>query len=208
MAEDWGHELMRCHRRLFVINADEPIRSFGYPLCGRGWHDIQERLCRRIETALREGETFEFVRIRSKLGILRIDWESEASEETEDAIGHAVNLAVARSACTCEICGREGRLYSNRGWLETRCPEDAAGEPVPSRFGQGVENVRRLRRWRGHANVFFANYDREADTLTEVPPALAEAGRLTWPDSAARTAVRRASSPTTRSSMLARAAAR
>jgi hypothetical protein len=42
-------------------------------------------------------------------------------------------LAVARSACTCEICGAEGRLYSRRGWLATRCAEHAAGDPVPVR---------------------------------------------------------------------------
>ncbi|MGY4330225.1 hypothetical protein ACVWWG_004642 [Bradyrhizobium sp. LB7.2] len=47
---------------------------------------------------------------------------------------------------------------------------DAAGEPVPPRFGAGFENVRRLRRWRGHADMYFASYDRDTDTLTEVPP--------------------------------------
>lgn len=169
MARDWAHALMLRHRRLFVIAADEPIRSFGYPLCGRGWQDILERLCRRIEIALREGEAFEFVRIKQQLGILRVDWEAEASEETEAEIGHAVNLAAARSACTCEICGREGRLHNNKGWLETRCAEDAGGDPVPPRFGAGCGNVRRLRRWRGHADIYFAIYDREMDTLTEVP---------------------------------------
>jgi len=168
--EDWGVDLMRRRRRLFTINAGEPIRSFGYPFCGRGWQDIIERLCGRVKGALRDGETFEFVQIKQKMGILRAVWDGDASEDTETEIGHAVNLAVARSACTCEICGGEGRLYNNRGWRETRCPEDAAGEPVPSRYGRGFENVRRLRRWRGHADMYFATYDRETDTLTEVPP--------------------------------------
>lgn len=167
---DWAHDLLLRHRRLFVLTEGEPIRSFGYPFCGRGWQDILERLCGRIEGALGDGETFEFVRIKQKLGILRLDWEAEASEDTEDAIGHAVNLAVARSACTCEICGREGRLHNNKGWLETRCTDDAASDPVPPRFGRGFENVRRLRRWRGHADIYFARYDRDTDTLIEVPP--------------------------------------
>lgn len=170
MPIDWAHALMLRHRRLFVMIEDEPTRSSGYPYCGRGWEDLLGRLCRRIETALGEGEFFEFVRIRQKLGILRIDWDSETSQDTEDAIGHAVNLAVARSACTCEICGREGSLYNKRGWLETRCPDDAVGEHVPPRFGRGYEHVRRFRRWRGHSDMYFANYDREADTLTEVLP--------------------------------------
>lgn len=170
MADDWGLDLMRRHRRLFVINADQPFRSFGYPFCGRGWQDILERLCRRVENALRDGESFEFVQIKSKMGIVRAAWDAEASEGTEDTIGHAMNLAVARSACSCEICGREGSLYNKSGWLETRCTEDAAGEPVPPRYGRGFENVRRFRRWRGHADMFFARYDRASDTLTEVPP--------------------------------------
>lgn len=165
--EDWGLDLMERHRRLFVVKVDEPFRSAGYPFCGRGWADILERLCGRVEDALRDGETFEFVRITRKFGILRIDWESEASENTEDQIGHAVNLAVARSACSCEICGAAARLYNNKGWLETRCADDAVGEPVQPHYGAG--NVRRLRRWSGHADVYYARYDRERDTLTEVP---------------------------------------
>jgi hypothetical protein len=38
----------------------------------------------------------------------------------------------------------------------------------PSR-GHGFETVRRLRRWRGRADVYYARYDRQTDTLTEVP---------------------------------------
>ncbi|WP_198034806.1 hypothetical protein [Bradyrhizobium sp. WSM1417] len=170
MTMDWGHDLMLRYRRLFVMMADEPILSFGYPLCGHGWQDILVRLCDRIEVALRDGETFEFALIKQKMGILRIAWDGEASEDTESRIDHAVDLAVARSACTCEICGRDGRLHNNKGWLETRCTEDAAGEPVPPRFGVGFENVRRFRRWRGQAEMYFARYDRTTDTLSEVPP--------------------------------------
>ncbi|MBR1178066.1 hypothetical protein JQ617_29185 [Bradyrhizobium sp. KB893862 SZCCT0404] len=167
MAMDWGHDLMLRHRRLFVVKVDEPLRSAGYPFCGRGWADIMERLCRRIEGALRDGETFEFVSIRQKLGVLRANWTAEASEDTEDTIGQAVNLAIAGSACTCEISGGAARLYNNKGWLETRCAEDAVGEIVPPRYGAGSENVRRFRRCR--AEIYFAHYDRETDTLTEVP---------------------------------------
>ncbi|MCS3445935.1 MULTISPECIES: hypothetical protein [Bradyrhizobium] len=170
MAMDWKRDLMLWHPRLFLTMAEEPSRSFGYPHCERGWQDILMRLCRRIEIALRDGETFEFVRVKQKMGILRVDWDAESSKETEAKLGHAVDLAVARSACTCEICGSDGRLYDNKGWLGTRCAQHAAGDPVPPRYGYGFENVRRLRRWRGQADVYYARYDRETDTLTEVPP--------------------------------------
>ncbi|HEY0570544.1 MAG TPA: hypothetical protein VGD16_03305 [Enterovirga sp.] len=165
---DWRIDLIRAHPRLFEIMPDEPERSFGYPLCEAGWRDILERLCIRIENALRANETFEFVRIKQKLGVLRVDWDGEVSEETKVPIGEAVNLAVARSACSCEICGAEGRLYSNRGWLATRCAEHAAGAPVPVR--PGFENLRFMRRTPGTANMYYARYDRETDTLTEVSP--------------------------------------
>jgi hypothetical protein len=166
----WRLDLMLSHPRLFLVMADEPEYSFGYPRCEAGWRDILERLCRRIDGALRDGETFEFVRINQKLGILRVDWDCEASDDTEAKIGHAVDLAVARSACTCVICGADGRLYNNTGRFGTRCGEHAAGDPVPPR--PGFENVRLLRRWHGRADVYYARYDREADTLTEVPAPL------------------------------------
>ena len=165
---NWRLALMLSHPRLFLLMPDEPQYSFGYPLCKVGWHDILEQMCGRIEGALRDGETFEFVRIKQKFGILRVDWDAESSDDTETKIGHAVDLAVARSACTCEICGADGRLYDKAGELETRCAEHAAGDPVPPRYGHGFENVRLLRRWHGQAEVHYARYDRETDTLTEV----------------------------------------
>jgi hypothetical protein len=158
---------MRAHARLFGLMPDDPERSFGYPNCEEGWRDILERLCARIENALGESEPFEFVRIKHKFGILRIDWDGEVSDKARMRIGGAVDLAVARSACSCEICGAEGRLYSNRGWLATRCAEHAAGAPVPDR--PGFKNVRILRRTPGAVGVYYARYDRETDTLTEVP---------------------------------------
>lgn len=43
---------------------DEPKDTFGCPPCQEGWHDVLERLCGRIEEALRDNETFGFVRIK------------------------------------------------------------------------------------------------------------------------------------------------
>lgn len=165
---NWRLDLMLSHPRLFEVMSDEPHLSFGYPNFEEGWRDLLERLCVRIEAALRDGETFEFVRIWQKLGILRADWDAEASDETSNRVLDAVNLATACSACTCEICGAEGRLYSNRGWLGIRCAEHAAGDPVSKR--PRFENVRRLRRWRWKADLYYARYDRETDTLTEIAP--------------------------------------
>jgi hypothetical protein len=168
IVNDWRIDLMRAHPNLFAILADEREHSFGYPLCAAGWRDILERLCARIENALQENETFQFVRIKRKFGVLRIDWDGEVSVETRVRLGEAVNLAVARSACTCEICGADGRLYSHSGWVATRCADHGAGDPV--RVAPGLENVRILRRRPGAPDMYHARYDRETDTLMEISP--------------------------------------
>jgi hypothetical protein len=163
---NWRNDFMRAHPRLFGVMEGEPQHSFGYPLCQAGWRDVVERLCARIENALGDGETFEFVRLTQKVGILRVVWDGEVSEQTKVRIGEAVNLAVARSACSCEICGAEARLYSNRGWLATRCADHRAGDRVP--VAPGFENVRILRRRPGRPDMYHARYDRETDTLKEI----------------------------------------
>ena len=163
---DWRIDLMKAHPRLFEIMTGEPERSFGYPLCEAGWRDVLVRLCTRIEDALQDNETFQFVRIKQKFGVARFDWDGEASDETGLRIGEAINLAVARSACTCEICGAEGHLYGNRGWLATRCADHRAGDRVP--VAPGFENVRILRRRPGRPDMYHGRYDRETDTLKEI----------------------------------------
>jgi hypothetical protein len=108
--------------------------------------DGLERLRVRIESALLENETFEFVRIKQKFGLARIDWEGEVLDETRVRIGEAVNLATARSACTCEICGEPGRLFGHKGWLKTACDRHAVGDAVPVLPGwENVHLVRRIR---------------------------------------------------------------
>lgn len=168
MAIDWRLDLMRWHPRLFSALAESADGSFGYPICGRGWRDLLVRLCVRIEAALRDCESFEFVRIKQKFGIIRADWRGEVSDGTGQAIMEAVNLAVGQSACTCEICGAEGRLYRYRGWLATRCIHHAEGEPVPPRFG--IVGTRAYRRRWGQPGIYYARYDRAADALIEVEP--------------------------------------
>jgi hypothetical protein len=95
--KDWRVVFTQAHERLFDLIADEPQRSFGYPLCDAGWRDILERLCIRDETALQENDAFEFVRIKQKFGVLRVDWDGEISNDTRAKILEAIDLAVARS---------------------------------------------------------------------------------------------------------------
>ena len=170
MAKDWKIELIRAHTRLFRPPKGYLEGAQGYPECNEGWRDLIDRACVRIENALDNGDPVKIVQIKEKYGTLRFYWSGRLPSETEAKVREVVSLAEARSACTCEICGAEGRLYGQRDWLATRCAEHAAGDHVPPRYGLGFENIRRLRRWRGQADVYFARYDRESDTLIEVPP--------------------------------------
>lgn len=104
---NWRIDFIQAHAGLFHETADKPRGSFGYPNCEEGWRDILEQLCDGIETALGQNETFKFVRIGQKLGLLRIAWECDVSDETKVRIREAIGLAVVRSCRTCEICGLE-----------------------------------------------------------------------------------------------------
>jgi hypothetical protein len=96
-------------------------------------------------------------------------WRATPSSSTPSAIRRGP-IAKARSACTCETCGAEGRRYVNHGWLATACPKHAVGDPAPKR--PGLENIHLVRRTPGTSEIYHARCDRETDTLTEV----------TWPD--------------------------
>jgi hypothetical protein len=98
--QTWRIDLMRAHPRLFEVMSDEPHLSFGYPNCEEGWREILETLCTRIETALGEDESFQFVRIKQKFGLIRADYDYEGPEETEAKVGSR-----RRS------CGRALRLH-------------------------------------------------------------------------------------------------
>lgn len=104
---NWQTELMQAHAQIFDMSVDNPEHSSGYPRCEAGWRDILEQLCTSIEVSLGQNETFKLVRVGQKLGLLRIDWEDKASDETKARIRGAIQLAAIRACRTCEICGLE-----------------------------------------------------------------------------------------------------
>ncbi|WFT94401.1 hypothetical protein QA633_40135 [Bradyrhizobium barranii] len=164
--QDWRVELIESHPRLFRA-PEGAERPEAYAWCEAGWRDLLEHMCVRIESALREGETIRIWQIKEKFAELRMYWSGDVSHETANRIMAAVSLARARSACTCEECGEEGRLYNKGGFYLTRCAAHAQGVEVPPKLRENVHLVRR--NW-GTSDVYYARYDRESDTLTEVPP--------------------------------------
>jgi hypothetical protein len=164
VVRDWRIEFMEAHPRLFGV------ASQGYPACGDGWHDLLRRCCVRIEAALAEGDRFVVEDIKTKYGSLRFYWASRLSDAAKTLVEEAIELAEARSACTCETCGAPGRLYERGDWLTTACLEHARGEPVPVKAGR--ENLRIVGRLVGDRLriVSCRRYDRDADVFVDVDP--------------------------------------
>jgi hypothetical protein len=171
LANDWRIELIETHMRLFQPPPGQCEAAQGYPECDEGWRDLLERACVRIGNAL-DGDAYKVAQIKEKFGTLRFYWDGDMSDATKSKVDEAIALAVARSACTCEICGAEGRLYSRGDWLATACAEHAKGEPVPIR--PGFENLHLVRTVGPEPGRFpiisCRRYIRETDSFVDVPP--------------------------------------
>lgn len=145
----------------------------GYPTCGDGWKDMLSRMCERISTAVANRPARSWIRIidiKEKLGGLRVHVEANGIPQAMmEKVWEAIELAEARSECTCEECGSAGRLFDDRGWLQTRCDAHAAGESVEPRTNHRdlhlrwnvVDSKRRL--------VSCRRYDRATDSFIDVP---------------------------------------
>lgn len=164
VVRNWRNDLVAAHPRLFGV------ASQGYAECGEGWRDLLERCCVRIEAALADGDLFTTEQIKSKYATLRFYWAGRLSDAAKAGVQEAIELAEARSSCTCETCGAPGRLYDRGGWLATACPKHAQGKPVPVKAGR--ENLRIVGRLVGDRLRIAScrRYDRETDSFTDVDP--------------------------------------
>ncbi len=134
---------------------------------GDGWADILSTLFDRIAGAL-AGEPvstkISIIDIKEKYAELRAEFLAPVGPETQAAIDRAILLAEMRSECTCDECGREGRLRSTlgqSGWLAVKCDDHASG--YPRMVAKGPPR-RRVRDKRG---TFEITYDRASDSVTQ-----------------------------------------
>jgi hypothetical protein len=134
-SDDWRIELIGAHPRLFHPPEGHPERASGYPWCEAGW---RERLCVRIEAALREGETIHFSQIKEKFAALRVYWRGDVSSDTAAQINAAIALGEAferlaegadeineravTSKFRCAACGQQGEHPWNPDPQAHRCP--------------------------------------------------------------------------------------
>lgn len=137
---DWQTDLVASYPDIFHPVGDPPA-CLGWPEVGDGWRDLLERACARIRAAvLASGGTFHATQIKEKYGTLRFYWDGALSPTADAQVEEAIDLAEARSACTCEICGEEGRLHGP-GWLTTRCAAHAEGRRPVETMQRIVESV-------------------------------------------------------------------
>jgi hypothetical protein len=169
---DWRIDLIEANSDLFHPVPNDPGVAEASPECGSGWRELLERACARIRAAVQaDGGTFKFTQIMEKYATARLDWEGALSLEANTRIEEIIDLAWARSACTCEICGAEGCLHRAGDWLMTRCAAHAQGHPVPEK--PGGENVT-ISHVVAHGTktviVKRRRYVRETDSFIELDP--------------------------------------
>jgi hypothetical protein len=170
IVRDWRIDLIEAHPDLFHPLPDKPGVAEASPECGAGWQDLLERACARIQAAVQaDGGSFKFTQIKEKYGTARLDWEGALSEEAEAKVDEAIDLAEARSACTCEQCGKAGGLFNRGGWFMTACDEHGEGEPVAER--RDFEKVHVVYRIvDGEPVPCGRRYDRSTDSFVYIRP--------------------------------------
>ncbi len=169
IVRNWRVELMEAHPNVLLRQTSHPESALGYPSGEDGWRDLLERLCARLEAALRDDETIQILQIKEKFATLRVYWRSDVAPETAARLHGAIALGAARSACTCEKCGEAGRLYRHDGVWMTRCPADAKGAPVRIEAGLESFHVIRVTELRDMRVFFCRRYDRAADAFVDIP---------------------------------------
>lgn len=119
-------ELIKKHYILQVkrVNLTNPGKCF-YPFkgfgieCGKGWYEILDRLCTKIETYLdknpEDKKEFYILQIKEKFGGLRF-YTSYVFKEIDKYIEEAED----KCDKTCEECGQPGKCNEG-GWFSVLC---------------------------------------------------------------------------------------
>lgn len=157
---DWRTHLMEEYPSLFSVGPGGA--RAGYPDVEDGWRDLLERALRRISAAVGgTSGTVRITQIKEKFAGIGIYYDATGlSPETISAIDGAIDLAEARSECTCEVCGEEGTLCDDAGWYTTRCTSHAVGSV---RAGDRGRQLRTVYSGPKAARQIVRRYDRAGD---------------------------------------------
>jgi hypothetical protein len=190
----WQADLVARFPHLFDTEIHGQIRRPGFPEVGDGWKDLVQLAIERIAVAVSAApDSLRITQIKSKFATIRIYWWAGPgfTDAMGDAVDEAVELAEARSACTCETCGEPGRLFKHGGWFLTACETYGKGKPVTNHRPEH-ENVHVTWRVIGATRTVRArHYIRGTDSFVDVDPSSLDLERKTssWLASAAALAV-------------------
>lgn len=170
----WQDGLIARYPDLFTEESGGRILNPGWPEVGDGWRDLVETAVRRIATAVAAAPSgsVHITQIKEKFATIRIYWSAGPgfTDAMRDAVDEAIELAEARSACTCETCGQAGRIYKYGGWFLTACDAHAKGKPVTNHRPEH-ENVHVTWRVIGATRTVRARrYIRDTDSFVDVDP--------------------------------------
>ena len=170
IVRDWRAKLIEAYPDIFHPLPDNPGVAEASPECGEGWRDLLDRACARIRAVVHaDGGSFKATQVKEKYATLRFYWEGALSPEADAKVEEIIDLAEARSACTCEVCGEEGRLYQSGCWMMTRCAVHAEGHAVV--IEPSFEDVYVKERIVGQRRkITCRRYDRKTDSFIVIDP--------------------------------------
>ena len=173
-AQTWQSALLARYPQLFNQEIDGRIITQGYPSVDDGWRDLVETAIGRIANAVAAAPagSLQIRQVKEKFATIRIYWSSDRglTDAMNAAVDEAIELAEARSARTCEICGAPGRQFKFGGWVKSVC-EEHGRKGVPSHDIAGPENIHvTIRSIDGNHVVRARRYVRATDSFEEIDP--------------------------------------
>ena len=170
----WQSQLVARYPDLFNQDFNGKVVRSGYPEVDDGWRDLVETAIGRIANAVAAApaESLHIRQIKEKFATIRIYWSGDRglTGAMSTAVDEAIELAEARSACTCEICGAPGRQFKFGGWVKTVC-EEHGSKGVPAHEIPGPENIHiTIRSIDGNPVVRSRRYVRATDSFEEIDP--------------------------------------
>lgn len=103
--------------------------------CADGWKELLRKPLEYIEEynkGKKDEEQIKIHQIKEKFGGLRF-----YVNFYDKKLGELIDEAEDKSYNTCEICGKEGKTVSYRGWIYTRC--DDCMNKLKERYGDKEE---------------------------------------------------------------------
>lgn len=85
-----------------------------------GWEKILTELCEEMN---QYKNYVEFAQIKEKLGRLTVyvDFINDPVKEIKEKVINITEKYLEYSKTICDVCGESGKLFSDHGWLKTRC---------------------------------------------------------------------------------------